>query len=78
MNIDLDNPFIEMLKTQINELETGKSSQELYIAKVKDTIRYLERWLEEISRLALTKMLYNTTPIKIEPGSTNFNMKQEK
>ena len=78
MNIELDNPFIEMLKTQINELETGKASQELYIAKSRDTIKYLERWVEEVSKLAFTKLLYNTTPIKIEPKNSNFNMKQEK
>jgi len=75
MNVELNNPFIEMLKRQINELEEGKISQELYISKARDTIKYLERWIEEISKLALTKMLYNVTaPIKVEPGNTNFDM----
>jgi len=78
MNIELDNPFIEMLKTQINELKTGKISQALYIVKAKDTIKYLERWVEDVSKLAFAELLYKTTPIKIEPKNSNFNMRQEK
>ena len=72
-----DNPFMEMLKTQLDKLEKDEISKEFYVALTKNLLRNFERWLDEITKLALMNKILDINPIKVEPKNSNFDTKQD-
>lgn len=70
-----DNPFIDMLKQYTNDLEQNKINKETYIAIMRDIIKHMEIWLNQLTNFAISAKLSQPINIQLDPANTSFDTK---